>query len=540
MQTARLFGLWMTLALIAGIACAQPFTYQGMLKQNGQPVNATLSMTFKLYDAPTGGNQIGASITQNVPVQNGLFTVQLDFGAVWTGQDRYLEITVGSNTLSPRIKITPAPYAAYAQRPWVSIGNNIFYTSGNVGIGTNNPSVRLSLGSDNANTKLAVWDGGASGVMGFGVGPSQFRIHLPNASNRFSFLDAPNGAEIMTILGNGNVGIGTSNPVGKLHVAGTQEAVAWLQGASTTGTWMRLVNTTSGGRIWSLISTGSANSEGAGRLLFHEAETGVRMLIDPTGVFTIGRTNGGAGLSSIGIDTQTLAIYAEAPRLGMRILATDAIVGTTSAIEAYSYAANTSTIYAYSGSSAGNPVSVYAHNSAPTGAAIFTVGNLVVGGAKAFRIDHPLHPATHYLNHFCTEGPDPYNAYSGIVTLDRNGEAWVQLPDYFEVANRDPRYTLTPVGAPMPNLHVAVEVQNNRFKIAGGAPGKKVSWRIEAIRNDPLILWSGYQTEQEKPAHQQGKYLRPEAYGLPPEMGITPLPPQPLPTRKDSDSDTRQ
>jgi hypothetical protein len=91
----------------------------------------------------------------------------------------------------------------------------------------------------------------------------------------------------------------------------------------------------------------------------------------------------------------------------------------------------------------------------------------------------------------------------------------------------------------MPNLHVAVEVQNNRFKIAGGAPGKKVSWRIEAIRNDPIIRWSGYQTEQEKPAHQQGKYLRPEAYGLPREMGITPVPPQPLQSPKFSDSDTR-
>jgi hypothetical protein len=78
----------------------------------------------------------------------------------------------------------------------------------------------LSLGNDNANTKLALWDGGSLGVMGFGVGPSQFRIHLPRSSNRFSFLDAPNGNEIMTILGSGNVGIGTSNPSERLHVNG--------------------------------------------------------------------------------------------------------------------------------------------------------------------------------------------------------------------------------------------------------------------------------------------------------------------------------
>jgi hypothetical protein len=223
MRTYRFGILGMLLSLIVSLACAQPFTYQGMLKQNGAPVNATLSMTFKLYDALTGGTQVGSSITQNVAVQNGLFTVQLDFGTVWTGSDRYLEIAVGSTVLSPRVRITAAPYAAYAAyagRPWVRSGSSIFYTDGNVGIGTSSPSVRLSLGNDNANTKLALWDGGSLGVMGFGVGPSQFRIHLPRSSNRFSFLDAPNGNEIMTILGSGNVGIGTSNPSERLHVNG--------------------------------------------------------------------------------------------------------------------------------------------------------------------------------------------------------------------------------------------------------------------------------------------------------------------------------
>ncbi|MCX7687971.1 MAG: hypothetical protein N2045_08380 [Fimbriimonadales bacterium] len=194
--------------LLASPVIAQPFTYQGFLKQNGQPVNGTRSMTFKLFTALTGGSQVGSTITQNVNVQNGLFTVELNFGAVWDGSDRYLEISVDGNTLSPRVKINPTPYAStafFSQRPWQTSGSNIFYTAGNVGIGTSSPSVRLSLGGDNANTKLAIWDGGASGVMGFGVGPAQFRIHLPSSSNRFSFLDAPNGNEILTIQGNGDM-----------------------------------------------------------------------------------------------------------------------------------------------------------------------------------------------------------------------------------------------------------------------------------------------------------------------------------------------
>jgi hypothetical protein len=246
MTRATLFGLigWMALTLASPLV-AQPFTYQGFLKQNGQPVtNNALPMTFRLYDALTGGNQIGSAITQNVTVQNGLFTVALDFGNVWTGGDRYLEIQVGSTTLSPRVKITAAPYASFAasagfaQRPWQTSGSNIFYNDGNVGIGTSSPAVRLSLGGDNANTKLAIWDGGASGVMGLGVRPAQFRLHLNNSNDRFSFLNAPNGSEVMTIGGNGFVGIGNNNPLTRLHISGGHLRVDG--GQIQTNSWLEL------------------------------------------------------------------------------------------------------------------------------------------------------------------------------------------------------------------------------------------------------------------------------------------------------------
>jgi hypothetical protein len=156
-------------------------------------------MTFRLYAQPSLGSPIGSQTFPGVNVQNGLFTVVLDFGAVWTGADRYLEIQVGSTTLSPRVKITPAPYAswaAFAQRPWQTSGSNIFYNDGNVGIGTSTPHARLSLGGDNANTKLAIWQGAnPSDLMGLGVGPAQFRLHLHNNTNRFSFLNAPTGTD---------------------------------------------------------------------------------------------------------------------------------------------------------------------------------------------------------------------------------------------------------------------------------------------------------------------------------------------------------
>jgi len=60
-------------------------------------------------------------VTNGVAVTNGLFTVQMDFGAgVWNGQINWLEIAVETNTgnsfstLSPRQQITPTPYAIFA------------------------------------------------------------------------------------------------------------------------------------------------------------------------------------------------------------------------------------------------------------------------------------------------------------------------------------------------------------------------------------------------------------------------------------------
>jgi hypothetical protein len=50
--------------------------------------------------------------------------------------------------------------------------------------------------------------------------------------------------------------------------------------------------------------------------------------------------------------------------------------------------------------------------------------------------------------------------------------------------NGDFRYQLTAIGAPAPRLYVAREVTQNRFKIAGGRPGGKVSWQVTGIRHD--------------------------------------------------------
>jgi hypothetical protein len=112
------------------------------------------------------------------------------------------------------------------------------------------------------------------------------------------------------------------------------------------------------------------------------------------------------------------------------------------------------------------------------------------------------------------------NVYNGNVVLDGAGEAWVELPEWFEVLNRDFRYQLTPLGAPAPNLYVADRISSNRFRIAGGAPGIEVSWQVTGVRQDRYAEANRIVVEESKPPSEAGRYLNPELYGMPKSLGL--------------------
>ena len=146
-----------------------------------------------------------------------------------------------------------------------------------------------------------------------------------------------------------------------------------------------------------------------------------------------------------------------------------------------------------------------------------TAGNVtfrgtVTASVKPFKIDHPLDPANKYLYHTAVESPDMANLYNGNVVLDESGEAWVQMPEWFEALNRDFRYQLTAIGGPGPNLYVAEEIRDNRFQIAGGQPGMRVSWQVTGVRHDAYAEAYRTPVEEVKPAQQRGTYLHPELF----------------------------
>jgi len=98
------------------------FTYQGYLTDGGAPANGVYDFEFMLYDAEVDGISLGTTYVDDVTVDDGLFTVQVNFGSgVFDGNTRWLAIGVrprdetGVYTpLDERQPITPAPYALYA------------------------------------------------------------------------------------------------------------------------------------------------------------------------------------------------------------------------------------------------------------------------------------------------------------------------------------------------------------------------------------------------------------------------------------------
>src|SRR5215468_4058042 len=83
-RAARYVGLLLLVVVMnASAATGQTttFTYQGQLSDGNALANGSYDLRFALFDSVAGGAQIGSNQTVSaVPVSDGVFTVQLDFG----------------------------------------------------------------------------------------------------------------------------------------------------------------------------------------------------------------------------------------------------------------------------------------------------------------------------------------------------------------------------------------------------------------------------------------------------------------------------
>lgn len=571
---------------LVGVAGAAPLgsavTYQGQLRTGAGLANGVYDMRFRLYTAGAGGSQIGTQLSFNdVPVEDGVFTVDLNFGASAFGSEaRWVEIDVRPGAggtyavLSPRQPIMPAPVALYALNAagggsgfWSANGSSIYKTnSGNVGIGTDAPQAPLEVAS---RVRIA-HDGGSGPFIAPGTGTLDLTSNaigneLPYGAIRFlntsnverarieygvpDTLFAPTsmrletaGVTRMAIADNGYVGVGLLDPQFLLDV---NDRGRIRQGARGSAGLYFFQNTPNEDRGFVGMRNddllGFYGTEGAGWGLVMNNATG-----------------------AVGIGTEAPTARLDVEHRGSVALRGGNLntSGTAYGVFGYSnsnvgvgtYGQGNYGVYGFSGTGRG----VYGRSQAPSGRGVLGTatgdgssagvqgenegtgwaglffgptiveGNFfVVSGSKNFLIDHPLNPSEEYLVHSCVESDEMKNVYDGVALLDDNGEAEVALPDWFDQVNADFRYQLTCVGGYAP-VYVAARIKNNRFTIAGGKPGLEVSWQVTGVRIDPSALAVKFRSEIPKPESDRGTYLFPEGYGQPasarPERLSNPLP----------------
>ena len=325
LDDVRIYDHALSAAEIVGLSgkMGTGYTYQGRLLNGNKPADGSYDLEFKLYSDPGIGIQEGSTISINdLDVIDGYFTVELDFGSdIFSGEGLWLDISVrpgdstgGFTTLSPRQKISPAPYALFALNGggggdnlgnhtateniilndnWLSgdgANEGVYvYSNGAVSIGTPDNNIYIDSYTD----FITLGHGNAFGIsnlMMFYHGRTEFRLGVNiTENNPGDELDVNGEIRCDTLYADGNIGIGTTNPIRSLHIQNGQGAIRIDRDENGPSVYM--VRTAPGdfSTVWKNFGIGT-NADGQGSGSFF--------------ITDLGTATGGPGTERIHIDNE--------------------------------------------------------------------------------------------------------------------------------------------------------------------------------------------------------------------------------------------
>ncbi|MDD2773141.1 MAG: hypothetical protein PHP45_05535, partial [Elusimicrobiales bacterium] len=216
----------------------------GKLEKNSAPMSGNAHVSFKIYDALAAGNCLWGCVTnteQLVSVTQGIFGVTLSVPmSVFSGAgNKYLEVTVENQALSPRQPVQSVPYALVSKRleDGSSVGLDTLYTASDVtlatipashvGVGFLDPAYKLNvLGDTNINGSLSIKGVQFNTAATFSVesifaGGDAVVTSATGTLHAGDIIFKTYASERARILSsNGNVGISTGTPGERLEVNG--------------------------------------------------------------------------------------------------------------------------------------------------------------------------------------------------------------------------------------------------------------------------------------------------------------------------------
>ncbi|GLR18806.1 hypothetical protein [Portibacter lacus] len=434
-------------------------------------------------------------------------------------------------------------------RPSLSIGANE-----NIGIGTMDPQARLEINSSGlSDTLLWLKNGTTNGFVDYGIFFNDENA-TPTVGAYIKADDTAIFAEsdqestyVITGRANSTTGGGTG-VYGESHAPNGVGVRAGSWHPSGTAVRAYVYAGQGNGIAVHAESDGShgigVQAEGNSIGVYGEGKTGVHGISDdPNGIavvaYNTSNTGAATGISASSISPNGTAIEAIGGEIGVYGFASGANINgrgvkgrangpSGQGVRGEAPGSSAKAIYGEATGEQGKGIHVKVTSTHSSANAIlaesgggssyagYFLGRVHVAGvlsksSGSFKIDHPLDPENKYLSHSFVESPDMMNIYNGNIVTDKDGNAIVNLPDYFEALNMEFRYQLTVIGE-FAQAIISEKISGNSFKLKTDKPNIEVSWQVTGVRNDAFARKNRIQVEEVKEAENRGKYLNPEAF----------------------------